>query len=438
MMPATVESYRVVVDVVGGEVDRTARVSTRAQHTGGDRRRAGGRGGDRAVTVSGLAAALAIALAGCSGAEARVASAGDAGPGDELDAAVLDDASDGAPGFQPLHVGAMAPSSRAPDVVLGGHPSRIDTGTLEIDGAASDYFVVQGDYAVLFAGAFTVTGPVAITGGRSLIVVARGAIEITANVGLQAIGSIQGPGASVIGAGGAGASFYAIELRVSSGGGGGSYGTLGGDGGARASGAPAGRAGASYGGAITAALVGGSPGGAGGAAGSPSGGGGGGGGALQLSSATSIRVTAAINASGGGGVGGGIGESGGAGGGAGGELVLEAPSITIGGVLAANGGGGGGGGGAGGSGTPPGISGGDGVLGAAAAAGGAGGTPQGSDGGAGAAGGVSARPGSGANSKGGGGGGGAGRVWLRYRQATPPDLTSATITPPAGVDPSMP
>jgi hypothetical protein len=50
-----------------------------------------------------------------------------------------------------------------------------------------------------------------------------------------------------------------------------------------------------------------------------------------------------------------------------------------------------------------------------------------------------ARVGNGANSKrGGGGGGGAGRIWLRYRAATPLITTGAVISPPQSTDSTMP
>jgi hypothetical protein len=88
------------------------------------------------------------------------------------------------------------------------------------------------------------------------------------------------------------------------------------------------------------------------------------------------------------------------------------------------------------------MSGQDGTDNTAPAAGGAGGMPQGSDGGAGAAGTAGlfaeAKSGGHVNSKGGGGGGGAGRIWLRHRATTLPDLTGAVISPPAAMDPTLP
>ena len=156
----------------------------------------------------------------------------------------------------------------------------------------------------------------------------------------------------------------------------------------------------------------------------------------------SIRVSGFINAGGGGGPGGGAQEyTSGGGGGAGGEILLEAPTISIdsAGFVAALGGGGGA------SGTQfasaPGLPGGD--AGKVAGTAGQRGNPPSESGGAGA--GVSdgqimeAQPGLDHDPASGGGGGGAGRIWLRYRAATPPDsLTLSNVAPPAGLDPSLP
>lgn len=349
---------------------------------------------------------------------------------------------DGPATFVPIHVLPQTLVPGAPDLILRMSPTDIDTSALTIDGATTPYFVRQGNYAVLLARAFAVQGRIVIRGASPLIVVASDRVTVAANIDLRAVGSIPGPGAGSggPGAGGPGASMLPVDVRLSSGGGGGSYGTLGGQGGSQRPGAvPAGPSGARYGLRPDAPLMGGSPGGDGGFASGSIGAGGAGGGALQISSAVSISVLAEINASGGGGAGGGVGSVGGGGGGTGGEVLLEAPMIAISGTLAASGGGGGGGGS--GDAGPAGGDGQDG-LGLDPAPGGAGGIPQGSDGGAGAAG-VSgafadAKPGDGYNSKGGGGGGGAGRIWLRYRAATPLCLAGAAITPPAGTDPTLP
>jgi hypothetical protein len=343
---------------------------------------------------------------------------------------------DGPASFIPLHVlpGTLMPG--APDVILGTSPSTIDTSMLTIDGATSPYFVRQGEYAVLLAGGFAVQGPVVIKGTSPLIVAANGRVTIMANIDLGATRSVPGPGATSIGAGGAGTTVLLPSVRASSGGGGGSYGTIGSQGSTnKPTVIPAGSGGPSYGMSSGDPLMGGSPGGKGGFAFGPVGLGGGGGGALQISSAISIRLDASVNAGGGGGGGGGAGSTGGGAGGAGGEILLESPLIAISGTLAANGGGGGGGGS--GDAGPPGTTGQDG--GSSRAMGGIGGIPQGCDGGAGSFGASGGgRPSACENSKGGGGGGGAGWIWLRYRAATPPDLTGATITPPASMDPALP
>jgi len=343
---------------------------------------------------------------------------------------------DGPTSFVPLHVlpGTLKPG--APDLILGTSPSTIDTSMLTIDGATSPYFVRQGEYAVLLAGAFAVQGPVVIKGTSPLIVAANGQVTILANIDLGATRSVPGPGATSSGAGGPGTTMLGIDVRASSGGGGGSYRTLGSQGSTyRPTVIPAGPAGAPYGMSSGDPLLGGSPGGNGGFSTGSVGLGGGGGGALQISSAVSIHIKASVNAGGGGGGGGLEGSSGGGGGGAGGELLLESPRIAISGTLAANGGGGGGGGS--GDAGPPGTNGQDGGQGLAR--GGTGGIPQGCNGGAGSFGASGGgRPDICNNSKGGGGGGGAGWIWLRYRAATPPDLTGATITPPASLDPALP
>jgi len=343
---------------------------------------------------------------------------------------------DGPTSFVPIHVLPATLLPGAPDLVLSASPSTIDTSMLTIDGATSPYFVRQGGYAVLLAGAFAVQGPVVIKGSAPLIVAANGRVTVTANIALGAAHAVPGPGATSTGAGGAGTTMLGFEVRASSGGGGGSYGTPGSQGSTyNATIIPAGHGGAVYGMSSGDPLIGGSPGGNGGFSIGAVGLGGGGGGALQISSAISIRIEASVNAGGGGGGGGLGGSTGGGGGGDGGEILLESPSITISGTLAANGGGGGGGGS--GDAGPPGTNGQDG--GASRAMGGTGGIPQGCNGGAGSIGPSGGEaPDPCINSKGGGGGGGAVWIWLRYRTATPPDLTSANITPPASMDPALP
>jgi len=362
-----------------------------------------------------------------------------------------DAAADAAPVvFAPLHV-HLPVLDGIPAIAFAGNPTVIDTTALTIDGATSAYLVEQRDdagdmYAVLFASAIDVPGAVRITGSLPLIMIASGAVTIAGTIDLGASGTSPGPGALTggPGAGGAGNTIVVAmgEVRLSGGGGGGGYGSRGAAGGGAGTGAEGGAAGMTYGAGPGDPLVGGSPGGHGGYDG---GGGGGGGGALQISSASSIVLASGwINAGGGGGAGA-SGNGGGAGGGAGGEILLEAPAIAIAGLLAANGGGAGGGGALNAAGivernAGPGDAG---TASAQPAAGGVAGLPGGGPGGPGAAGVeggfVDARSGNtGGNEKAGGGGGGAGRVWLRFRASTPPDLGNATISPPAGMDTTLP
>ncbi len=359
-------------------------------------------------------------------------------------------AEDPPPPFEPLRVPPEllwpgTPGSAAPDLVLSAPLTLIDTTALTIGGATSVFFVKENGYAILFANLFSVQGPVKVTGASPLIVVANDRAVISSLVDVSAVGRTPGPGAAATGPGigGAGQSVFLIDTRASSGGGGASHGSSGAAGGtSNASLYPAGAAGTTYSTGPHGALIGGSRGGHGGFSFGAAGAGGAGGGALQISAATSITMTssAQLKASGGGGAGGGFGPVGGGGGGSGGEIFLEAPSIALAGRITANGGGGGGGGGNSGSCATcvPGRDGQDGGTSGTPAAGGGGGIPQGSPGGAG---GIvpfpPARPGNGFNSKGGGGGGGVGRIWLRYRAATPP-TGSAIIAPPPSTDSSMP
>lgn len=349
--------------------------------------------------------------------------------------------------FVPIHLTSTDVVSNAPDLTLTGEPSSIDTGLLTIDGAQNPYFLQRGGYAVLFADHFVAEHDVVVTGTLPLIIVAYDDATVMGSIDLGAHGVTPGPGAAAPGpgVGGLGASFVADSEgdRISSGGGGGGHGSPGGRGGGGIGDiAPPGAAGMVYGAQPSDPLIGGAPGGLGGDGsaefniGAP----GAGGGALQISSATSISISGPHIAAGGGGGIGGLGSSaGGGGGGAGGEIFLEAPCLTIASTLAANGGGGGAGGsGAGGVSSTDGA---DGAIGDTRAPGGTG-LVQGSNGGAGAAGQagsfVDAQPGAGNNSKGGGGGAGAGRIWLRYRAAMTPVTTGAVISPPAGLDPTLP
>ena len=353
-------------------------------------------------------------------------------------AAPIDAAASPAPAaFAPLHIDPTKMLTGAP-AVTWTTATAIDTTAMKIAGQANSFFVQQGNYAVLYTDALTISAPVTITGAMPLIVVATGHIEVGGNVSLFGDGAVPGPGATATGPGlgGNGQTMAEPEGERSSGGGaGGSYGSLGAVGGAP--GIAGGTIGTLYGGSPTAPLSGGAAGGIGGDATTN---GGVGGGAIQLSSAVSITVGAfEINAGGGGG-GAGFGFQGGGGGGAGGEILLEAPSLIVRGVLAANGGGGGGGGSGDGNGqfAAPGQ---DGLASGTPATGGVGGVPQGSVGGSGAAGTAAltdATAGAQVNSKAGGGGGGAGRIWLRHRASSPPTLTGSLISPAPGLDATLP
>lgn len=350
--------------------------------------------------------------------------------------------------FAPLHLTGGDVFTSAPDLTLTGEPSTIDTQRLTIDGASNAFFLQRHGYAVLFASHFVAQHDVAVTGTRPLIIVAYSDAAVLGSIDLSAHGAAPGPGAAVIGPGlgGPGDTFQppGAPERESSGGGGAGHGSPGAPGGSSAEAAPPGTAGTVYGAQPSDPLVGGAPGGVGGDVGPACGAGGhaagAGGGALQISSATSISITGPHIAAGGGGGGAGGGPLAGSGGGAGGEILLEAPTLSVASasILAANGGGGGGGDGVG---IPSGP-GSDAIIGDTPAPGGTAGAPMGSSGGAGAAGQaggfVDAQTGGGGNSVGGGGGGGAGRIWLRYRAATPPVTTGAVISPPAGLDPTLP
>ncbi len=385
------------------------------------------------VLVGGIA--LALAGAGCSeegallsGAEHELALGAAGGPQEGARSRI---------GFVPLHLAPADLLTGAPDLTLLSDTT-IDTTFFTINGETSPWFVQRGDYAVLFTNALTVRAAVTVVDGYPLIVVAEGHVLITSPIDLSAVGTVRGPGSTFDGSGGVGTSFVGNGPRESGGGGGGGFGSDGAPGGGQPL-SPPGEGGAAHSFAITDPLVGGAPGGNGGFAGGGTGKGGGGGGALQITSASIIAIgTTQILANGGGGLGGGGTSVGGGGGGTGGQIVLEAPVIAIVGTLAANGGGGGGGGGGEGGVPPQGLPGADGSAGLVPAAGGQAGVPQGSAGGTGATAVAAATAGANDGSKGGGGGGGVGRIWLRYRAATPPKFLSASISPAPGFDPSLP
>ncbi len=340
----------------------------------------------------------------------------------------------------PLHVLASSIPASVADLRIpnGGNIVTIDTDALTLGGQFSTAFVRQGDYVILFARNIDLDGETTIRGAAPLIIAASGTVTISARVNANAVATSPGPGSTAVGAGVAGQSVRPASTRNSSGGGGGSYGAVGGAGGSGAQAGAGGARGTLYGGAPTDPLTGGSPGGNGGFASDGLGVAGGGGGALQISAAVAIHVFAPIAAGGGGGRGGQLGDGGGGGGGAGGEILLEAPQIMIGAPIVAMGGGGGAGGAQSTTGTP-GQDGGDSTD-TGPGAGGMQGTPTTAAGGAGAGmvdGQLSAAQAGGGSTTGGGGGGGAGRIWLRYRAATPP-LGQANAVPPAGLDSTLP
>ncbi|HEX2690081.1 MAG TPA: hypothetical protein VHN14_25880 [Kofleriaceae bacterium] len=185
--------------------------------------------------------------------------------------------------FVPIHVLPETMIGSAPDLVLSANPTSINTTALTVGGLPNPFFVRQGDYALLFANAFSVQNPVTVTGSSALIVVASGQVTILAPIVLGAMKRTPGPGAAAgsPGGGSAGQSVFIIDTHYSSGGGGASYGTLGASGGTSDGKAipAAGNGGNRYGMSPADPLIGGSKGGDGGNAvgiAGPSGGAGGG------------------------------------------------------------------------------------------------------------------------------------------------------------------
>ncbi len=219
---------------------------------------------------------------------------------------------------------------------------------------ANGAFAVEAGNAVLSVGAWTVTAPVTVVGSRSLVIVAAGAVVVSAPVRASAVGAAPGPGgagpAMGTGMGHPGTITGFMQGSWCGGGGGGGFATFGAQGGTGTfvDGlgthyvAQGGGGGIAYPGQLNDFLAG--SGGGNGAVGSNQGGAGGG--ALQITSAVSIDVKASglVAASGGGGTGGNHQQffsDGGGGGGSGGTVFLEAPAITVAGGLFANGGAGG-------------------------------------------------------------------------------------------------
>ncbi len=326
----------------------------------------------------------------------------------------------------PTHATATAVIANAGDLV---GPAVIDTSALTIQMVANGpavalpanaKFVKSSDRSILSVGAFTVSSPLLVKGSLPLVVVASGAVSITATITANGVGVTPGPGGIASGStsGGAGG----LGTASTKGGGGGGYGSSGGAGG----GTGGGTAGTPFS-AVYTDLFGGAPGGKGsgnaGQCGGNNGIGGAGGGALSIASPVSIDVssTGKIHVGGGGGAPGCNGESA-PGGGSGGLVFLEAPTITIDGLIASNGGGGGGGSSDVNNGNP----GSDATLTTTPANGGPMASGSGSGkGGNGAAGSTAATAGT-ASTESGGGGGGLGRVRLRYRTA--PVLGAGTVS----------
>jgi hypothetical protein len=258
-------------------------------------------------------------------------------------------------GYAPSNVAVdLAAEDQLADLVFEGaaceSAARIDTDDCRVDcvEGADCEIALQADgtqVAILYAGRFIVREgvDVEIEGGRPLVVVAGGGVEIRGSIAaIDPIYHFNGR------AGGYGCEFNTTPTSGDGqGGGGASYGSGGagggghcGAGGAGGSGEEGslgpGRGGDPYGDVRIVPLEGGSAGGK-----RALGTGGAGGGAVQISSAVSIAIEegGAINMSGNGGKG-----NAGGGGGAGGAILLEAPVVRIAGTLAANGGGGGSGG----------------------------------------------------------------------------------------------
>ena len=356
----------------------------------------------------------------------------------DLDGAANADADAEAP-VVPSHVPGGVTFDPAAPAVSG--ITEIDTTnhTITVGGGAPGLptgvsFTDQGGIAVLRTGAFTIDVACAIVGASPLVVLASGAVTVSAELdGSAKLDVAVAGGAAPVAGTGHGASGVDVSSD-SSGGGGGGFGTAGARGGNASSSSKGGAAGAAYGTMRTDFNAG-----SGGGNGSPYGNcgtkghGGSGGGAIQISSAASITIaaTGVIAVNGGGGRGGcdngGSSTMSGGGGGSGGEIFLEAKTITMSGVLVANGGGGGGGAY---NGAGDGSDGQNGTLTTAAAGGG----PGASAGYGGGAGGSSAAPPKTPTdftgpANAGGGGGAVGYIWLRTRGA--PATVNGPVASPA-------
>jgi hypothetical protein len=281
---------------------------------------------------------------------------------------------------------------------------------------------------VIAADMITVSGMVAVTGTRPLVLVAASSLSLDMSSTLDASSHRKG-GEQIGAAADPAACASGTAAGASGGGAGGSYATVGGAGGNDMAGANGGAAGAVLTPSTT--VSGGCPGEPGNPATGTAGVAGHGGGALYLIAGTSISISGTLNASGEtgtGGAGNNLNGGGGGGGGAGGLIALDAPSVSNAGTIFANGGGGGeGGGNAFQTGATPGD------PTPSIANGGAGVSNVGGDGGAGAHGTTQAAAGAAGISfgtNGGGGGGGGGGGWIKLYQAATIDGTGV-ISPPA-------
>lgn len=289
-------------------------------------------------------------------------------------------------------------------------PATLTAQTINTDTSPLCSTVVENNpgWCVIAASDLTITGAVNAIGGKPLVLVATGTLQVD---GTLDVASHRG---GQLGAGSVTNNAQLCDPGTppgnNGGGAGGSFGATGGNGGNNG-----GTAGAIK---PTAAMRGGCA-GQDGKSGTP-GAKGAGGGVVYLIAGTKITVGGAINASGAGATGGVSGSAGAGGGGSGGLIGLDAPLVTNGGAIFANGGGG-----AEGSGNnTPGNDGNESQLGVAATA-----TQSASNGGDGGAGGAATAAGNGGNANGfggGGGGGGAGAIKL-FGAAS---ITGGVVSPP--------
>jgi hypothetical protein len=281
--------------------------------------------------------------------------------------------------------------------------------TMELDTTAGCATTTMGTAAgvcVIAATAIEVPADATlrVTGPRPLALLATSSIVVAGMLDAASHrGGTAGPGASPAAMCGSGT---APTLASGSGGGGygGTFATVGGDGGESVGRGAKGVASTTV--EVPTSLRGGCPGIAG--ASTNPGAGGAGGGAVELIAA-SIQVSGRVNASGAGGEAGTLDDSGGGGGGSGGMVVFDSPMLAITGTVLVQGGGGGGGSGGSGAGTP----GADPIEAGVAAIPGDGYHAGGGTGGAGGFGAIAADAGNaqaGTLIGGGGGGGGAGIV----------------------------